>query len=126
MARTGGVLTVGKASSQWILLALEIGSSIKASKSEEAIEVWSSFSNTPILLDWALSGAIWVFEVEAKEDAYIRSSCSLIALAKSDFDSWTSFWLVFETWKGLKIGSLSFFKESDFKGVEDGTITVDF
>ena len=40
-----------------------------------------------------------------------------MTLAKSDFDSWTSFWLVFETWKGLKIGSLSFLLESDFEGI---------
>ena len=58
MVKSGGDLTVGRANSQWILLALGIGSSLKASKSEEAIEVWSSCSNTPILLDWGVSGAI--------------------------------------------------------------------
>ena len=79
-------------------------SSLKASKSEEAIEVWSSCSNTPILLDWGVSGAIWTLLEEDEADS-ILSSCSLMALAKSDCDSWTSFWLVFETWKGLKIGS---------------------
>ena len=126
MAMSGGVFVVGRASSQWILLALGIDSSLKASISEEAIEDWSC-SSTPILLDWALSGAIWSLEVEAKEeDASILSSCSLIACAKYDLDSWTSFWLCFETWKGLKIGSLSFYKELDFDCVEVGTITVDF
>ena len=57
MVKSGGDFTVGRANSQWILLALETGSSVKASKSEEAIETWSC-SNTPILLDWGVSRAI--------------------------------------------------------------------
>ena len=47
-----------------------------------------------------------------------------MALAKSDFDSWTSFWLVFETWKGLKIGSFSFLSKSDFEVLEEITFEV--
>lgn len=46
----GGDLTVGRANFQWILLALEISSSLNASISEEAIETLSC-SSTPILLD---------------------------------------------------------------------------
>ena len=79
-------MTVGRASSQWILLALGAdGSSLNASMSEEAIETLSC-SSTPILLDWALSGAIWTLE-EDEEEAYILSNWSLMALEKSDFDS---------------------------------------
>ena len=78
-------MTVDKANSQWILLALGAdGSSLNASISEEAIEILSC-SSTPILLDWALSGAIWTLEEE--EEASILSNWSLMALAKSDFDS---------------------------------------
>ena len=105
------------------MLALEISSSLNASISEEAIETLSC-SSTPILLDWALSGAIWIL-LDEEEEASILSSCSLMALAKSDFDSWTSFWLVFETWKGLKIGSLSFLSESDFDATGETTM-IDF
>ena len=64
------------------------GSSLNASISEEAIEILSC-SSTPILLDWALSGAIWTLEEEEEEEeeAFILSNWSLMALAKSDFDS---------------------------------------
>ena len=85
MARSGGNLAVGRANSQWILLALGTCSSLKASMSEEAIDILSC-SSTPILLDWALSGAIWIL-LDEEEEASILSSCSLMALAKSDFDS---------------------------------------
>ena len=58
MARSGGDLMVGRANSQWILLALGAdGSSLNASISEEVIETLS-YSSTLILLDCALSGAI--------------------------------------------------------------------
>ena len=51
MAKSGGDLTVGRANSQWILLALGTdGSSLNVSMSEEAIETFS-YSNTLILLD---------------------------------------------------------------------------